>query len=111
MKALGKRIDQSLPQGHYERASFESHQKMCAIPLLSPPDEIGYQDNNCFQMLIAKYLGQPNPFCQHLAGQFFGRNRLMCMEQIYHPNHYLEKVIQNVTLPTSNPRYDEDWQY
>ena len=69
MKALGKRIDQSLPQGHYERASFESHQKMCAIPLLSPPDQIiGYQDNNCFQMLIAKYLGQPNPFCQHLAG-------------------------------------------
>ena len=74
MKALGKRIDQSLPQDHYERASFESHQKICAIPLLSPPDQIGYQDNNCFQMLIAKYLGQPNPFCQHLAGRFFGRN-------------------------------------
>jgi len=47
---------------------------MCAIPLLSPPDQIGYQDNNCFQMLIARYLGQPNPFCQHLAGQFFGQN-------------------------------------
>ena len=28
MKALGKCIDQSLPQDHYERASFESHQKI-----------------------------------------------------------------------------------
>jgi len=25
-------------------------------------------------MLIAKYLGWPNPFCQHLAIRFFGRN-------------------------------------
>jgi len=75
MKALlGKCIEQSLPQGHYKRASFESFQKICAIPLLSPPNQIGYQDNNCFHMFISRYLGQPSPFCQHLAGRFFGRN-------------------------------------
>ena len=27
--------------------------------------------------------------------------RLMCMEQTYHPNHYLEEVIQNVTLASN----------
>jgi hypothetical protein len=42
-----------------------------AVPLLSPPDQIGFQE---FQMLIVRYLDQPNPFCQHLAGHFFGRN-------------------------------------
>jgi hypothetical protein len=25
-------------------------------------------------MLFARYLGQPNPLCKHLAGRFFGRN-------------------------------------
>jgi hypothetical protein len=76
MKALGKCIELSLPQGHYhyERASFESWQSISAVPLTSPPDQIGFQDNNCFQILIARYLGQPNPLCKHLAGRFFGRN-------------------------------------
>ena len=74
MKSLRQTIESSLPQGHYERASFESWQNISAVPLTSPPDQIGYQDNNCFQMLIARYLGQPNPLCQHLAGRFFGNN-------------------------------------
>jgi hypothetical protein len=99
MKALGKRIDQSqsLPQGHYERASFESHQKMCAIPLLSPPDQIGYQDYNCFQMFIAKYLGQPNPFCQHLAGRFFGQNATPL--DVYQGNNKYGANLSSESLP------------
>jgi hypothetical protein len=74
MKSLCQCIESSLSQGHYERASFESWQSISAVPLTSPPDQIGFQDNNCFQMLIARYLAQPNPFCQHLAGRFFGKN-------------------------------------
>jgi hypothetical protein len=43
MKALGKCIEQSLPQaqGHYERTSFESYKRICTIQLLSPPNQIG----------------------------------------------------------------------
>jgi hypothetical protein len=70
MNTLCECIELSLPQGHYERASFESWQSISAVPLTSPPDQIG------FQVLIARYLCQPNPLCKHLAGRYFGRNTI-----------------------------------
>ena len=61
-------------------------------------------------MLIAKYLGQPNPFCQHLAGRFFGGNatpldvvwskliiRIITWRRSYKTSHYsLQHLIQDM---------------
>jgi hypothetical protein len=39
MNLLRQHIELSLPQGHYERASFESWQSISAVPLTSSPDQ------------------------------------------------------------------------
>jgi len=74
MTKLGNTITATLPRDHYERLSWDSWQKMSAIPLHSPPDHIGYQDNDLFRMTISRYLGQKCPIIAPLAGRFFGKN-------------------------------------
>ena len=74
MMKLGITITSTHPREHYERSSWDSWQKMSAIPLHSPPDHIGYQDNNLFRMTITWYLGQKCPIIAPLAGRFFGKN-------------------------------------
>jgi hypothetical protein len=47
---------------------------MTAVPFHSPPDSIGYQENNRFRMTTARYLGQPCPIFAPLVGRYFGKN-------------------------------------
>jgi hypothetical protein len=52
MNTLCECIELSLPQGHYEGASFESWQSISAVPLTSPPDQIGFQDKIASKCLL-----------------------------------------------------------
>ena len=75
MMKLGTTITSTHPHDHYERLAWDSWQKMSVIPLHSPPDHIGYQDNDLFRMTIARYLvGQKCPIIAPLTGRFFGKN-------------------------------------
>jgi hypothetical protein len=46
---------------------------MSAVFIHSPPDHLGFMDNETIQMGIAKYLGVPCPIIAPLVGRFVGR--------------------------------------
>jgi hypothetical protein len=58
---LGERITAILNCGKYELWAWEAWRNMSATFLLAPPDQLGYMEDEVFQMGIATYLGQPCP--------------------------------------------------
>jgi hypothetical protein len=52
---------------------------MSATFLLSPRDQLGYMENEVFQMGIPTYLGQPCPLAAPATGCYFGK----CGKQLY----------------------------
>jgi hypothetical protein len=48
---------------------------MSATFLLSPPDQLGYMEDEVFQVGIATYLGQPCPLMAPAPGCYFGKYR------------------------------------
>jgi hypothetical protein len=46
---------------------------MSATFLLSPPDQLGYMEDEVFQVGIATYLGQPCPLMAPVTGRYFGK--------------------------------------
>jgi hypothetical protein len=53
MTTLGDQIEELHPRGHYEGNAWESWQRTTAVPFHSPPDNIGYQENDHFHMTTA----------------------------------------------------------
>ncbi len=51
----------------------EAWTKMSATFLLSPPDQLGYMEDEVFQVGIATYLGQPCPLMAPVTGCYFGK--------------------------------------
>jgi hypothetical protein len=68
---LGERITAILNRGEYERWAWEAWTKMSATFLLSPPDQLGYMEDEVFQVGIATYLGQPCPLKAMVTGRYF----------------------------------------
>jgi hypothetical protein len=46
---------------------------MSATFLLSPLDQLGYMEDEVFQVGIATYLGQPCPLMAPVTGRYFGK--------------------------------------
>jgi hypothetical protein len=44
----------------------------CNLPF-SPPDQLGYMEDEVFQVGIATYLGQPCPLMALVTGHYFGK--------------------------------------
>jgi hypothetical protein len=114
MTTLRYRIKELHPWGHNECNAWESWQRTTAIPFHSPLDNIRYQENDCFHMTIARYLGQPCPIIALLVGQYFGWSQTWPIQsepsiwtttwtRIYSATQYTT----NLTHPS---RYDEDRQ-
>jgi hypothetical protein len=70
---LGERITATLVHGEYEHWAWEAWIKMSATFLLSPLDQLGYMEDEVFQVGIATYLGQPCPFMAMVTGCYFGK--------------------------------------
>ncbi len=47
--------------------------KMSATFVLSPPDQLGYMEDEVFQVGIATNLGQPCPLMAPVTGCYFGK--------------------------------------
>ncbi len=60
-----------LNHGKYERWAWEAWTKMSATFLLSPPDQMGYMEDEVFQVGITTYLGQPCPLMAPVMGRYF----------------------------------------
>ncbi len=77
-RCLGDRITAILNHGKYEHWAWEAWTKMSATFLLSPPDQLGYMEDEVFQVGFATYLGQPCPLMAPVMGCYFGK----CGEQL-----------------------------
>ncbi len=71
---LGERITAILNCGKYEHWAWEAWTKMSATFLLSPPDQLGYMEDEVFQVGIATYLGQPCQLMTSVTGHYFGKH-------------------------------------
>ncbi len=72
-RCLGERITEILIHGKYERWASEAWTKMSATFLLSPPYQLGYMEDEVFQVDIATYLGQPCPLMAPFTGCYFSK--------------------------------------
>jgi hypothetical protein len=70
-RCLGERITAILNCGKYEHWAWEAWTKMSATLLLSPSDQLGYMEDEVFQVGIATYLGQPCPLMAPVTGCYF----------------------------------------
>jgi hypothetical protein len=68
---LGERITAILNCGKYEHWAWEAWTKMSATFLVSPPDQLGYMEDEVFQVGIATYLGQPCPLVAPVTRHYF----------------------------------------
>jgi hypothetical protein len=57
----------------YECWAWEAWTKMSATFLLSPLDQLGFMEDEVFQVGIATYLGQPCPLTALVTGCYFGK--------------------------------------
>ncbi len=74
-RRLGERITAVLNHGKYERWAWEAWTKMSATFLLSPLDQLGYMEDEVFQVGIATYLSQPCPLMAPVMGRYFRKSR------------------------------------
>jgi hypothetical protein len=70
---LGERITAILNCGEYEHWTWEAWTKISATFLLSPPVQLGYMEDEVFQVDIATYLDQPCPLMAPVTGCYFGK--------------------------------------
>ena len=71
-KQLRKKIVETLPKDDFERQAYLNCGRMSYVFLHSPPDHIGYMENETLRMGFARYLGQPCPVMAPMVGRFFG---------------------------------------
>ena len=72
-KQLTKRIVETLPKEDFERQAYLNCDRMSYVFLHSPPDHVGYMENETLRMGFARYLGQPCPIIAPLVGRYFGQ--------------------------------------
>jgi hypothetical protein len=75
MTTLGEWVKELHLLGHYECNAWESWQRITAFSFHSPPDNIGYQENDSFRMTTSRYSGQTCLIISPLVGQYFDKNR------------------------------------
>jgi hypothetical protein len=63
-----------LNHGEYEHWALEAWTMMSAIFFFSPSDQLGYMEDEVFQVGIASYLGQPCPLMAPVTGHYFGKH-------------------------------------
>ena len=72
-KQLTKRIVETLPKEDFERQAYLNCDRMSYVFLHSPPDHVGYMENETLRMGFARYLGQPCPVIAQMVGRYFGQ--------------------------------------
>ncbi len=63
-----------LDRDKYERQAQEAWTKMSATFLLSPQDQLGYMEDENFQVGIATYIRQPCLLMAPVTGCYFGKH-------------------------------------
>jgi hypothetical protein len=107
MNTLRECIELSLPQGHYERASFESWQSISAVPLTSyflllHLTKLDFKIIIAYKCLLLGTSASQTHY--HYVNTLLAASLeemqplLMSMEQIYHRRHYLEEDLLNNTM-------------
>jgi hypothetical protein len=100
----GGRTTVILNPGKYEHWAWEVWAKMSATFLLSPLDQLGYVEDEVFQVDIATYLGQPCPLMAPVMGCYFGKRgkqlnwscvNLAAASLPGHRHHSLNNKLQN----------------
>jgi hypothetical protein len=72
-KQLRKQIVETLPKEDFERQAYLNCGRMSYVFLHSPPDHVGYMENETLRMGFARYLGQPCPVMAPMVGRYFGK--------------------------------------
>ncbi len=71
---LGERIYSTLGRSEYECWAWEAWMKMSTTFLFLPLDQLGYIEDEVFQVGIATYLRQPCPLMSPVIGCYFGKH-------------------------------------
>jgi hypothetical protein len=71
---VGEWISATLDCCKYEHWAWEAWTKMSTTFLLSPPDQLGYMEDEVFQVGIATYLGKSCPLMPPVIGPYFGKH-------------------------------------